>query len=329
MSSFVKIVLDTKGADKGPAELIRGGAAALAKYPNLILVLVGDEPFMREECTSLGMPMDRVELIHAPDGITNYDNPMEAVFTKPESSMIKTVTALADREDLFGMISAGNTGALLASALRHLSGKDRVRPAMAAVLPAADGSFTCLLDTGATVDCDARTLLHFAHLGTAFMRDMYGVSSPRVGLLSNGAEPTKGNRVVKEAHLLLKEAEGIHFIGNVEGNRALSGDCDVLVCDGFAGNQVLKVTEGTATRIITDAVRYSKKTGNASIMELVGHLMGIYDISALGGGIILGCAKPVIKARGSATDKTVVSTVGMLMNMAENRALFDPTKNTI
>ena len=207
--------------------------------------------------------------------------------------------------------------------MRYLSGKDRVRPALAAVLPSANGGFTCLVDTGATIDCPASTLVHFARLGRDFMRNLYRIESPRIGLLSNGSEPTKGNKLVKETHGLLKEAADLNFVGNIEGNNALSGDCDVLVCDGFAGNQVLKVTEGAASRIITDIVKYSKKTGDDSIMKLVGYLMGIYDFNSLGGGVILGTVKPVIKAHGAANEQSIVSTAGIILNLAENKELFD------
>ena len=325
----VKIVIDTKGADKGSAEILEGAAAALEAHPALSLLLVGNTVEITEACASLGMPTDRVEILDAPDEITNYDNPAEAVFGKTDSSMVKALTTLSAREDLFGMITAGNTGALIAGAIRYLPAKERVRPALAAVLPAVNGGFTCLVDTGATVDCTPPILLHFARLGAALMKDMYGIENPRIGLLSNGAEPTKGNKLVKETHALLKEAADLHFIGNVEGNTALSGDCDVLVCDGFAGNQVLKVTEGTATRIITDIVKYAKRTGNPDMMQLVGHLMGVYDIASLGGGIILGCAKPIIKTRGSAGAQAIVNTTGMLLNMAQNKAVFDRENNKI
>ena len=267
--------------------------------------------------------MDRVEILEAPDEITNYDSPASALFEKPESSLVKALEALSTRDDLVGLINAGSTGALIAGSMRYLSGKDRVRPALAAVLPAEKGGFTCLVDTGATIDCPASTLLHFARLGRDFMRNLYRIESPRVGLLSNGREETKGNKVVKEAHALLKDAEDINFVGNVEGNGALSGDCDVLVCDGFAGNQVLKVSEGIAKRIITDIVKYSKKTQDESLMNLVGYLMGIYDFNSLGGGIILGTVKTVIKAHGAANEKSIVNTAGMLLNLAQNKEIFD------
>lgn len=325
MEKYFKIVVDTKGSDKGAETVVKGAVAALEKYPRLAVLLVGDSEVISAECERLGAPMDRVEILEAPDVITNYDSPAEALFAKPESSLVRSLEALASRDDLIGMINAGSTGALIAGAMRYLTRKNRVRPALAAVLPTANSDFTCLVDTGATIDCPAQTLLHFARLGTDFMRRLYRKENPRVGLLSNGAEPTKGNKVVKEAHALLRDAEDINFVGNIEGNGALSGNCDVLVCDGFAGNQVLKVTEGAATRIITDIVKYSKKTGDEGIMKLVAHLMGIYDFQSLGGGIILGVDKPVIKAHGASDERAIVSTAGIIMNLAANEEVFDRT----
>ena len=326
---MTKIVIDTKGGDKGPSAMVLGAKIALEKYKNLAVVLAGDEEYIKSECEKIGMPMDRVEILDAPDGITNYDSPTEAIFNKTESSMLKGLRALAERDDLFGLITTGNTGVLLTGAMRYLSGKDRVRPALAAVLPAQNGGFTCIVDTGATVDCTAGMLHHFAHLGSKFMRETYAIESPKVGLLSNGAEKGKGNKLVKETYPLLEADETINFVGNIEGNVALSGDCDVLVCDGFAGNQVMKVTEGIAARIITDIMKYAYKNNNEDIKKLAFHLMSVYDISALGGGIILGTQKPVIKARGNASETTVINTAKMLLNMAENRAIFNAEKNNI
>ena len=329
MSDTYKIVIDTKGSDNGYKTIVAGAAMALQKNSRLSVLLVGNAEQIEEECKTLDMPMERVEILDAPDEITNYDNPSVAVFQKQEASLIKAAVALSERDDLCGLITAGNTGALLTASLRYLSGKDRVRPALAALLPAADGSYTCLVDTGATIDCTPSMLVHFAHLGNDFMKRLYGISNPRIGLLSNGAEPTKGNKAVKETHALLKEESDLNFIGNVEGNVALSGICDVLVCDGFAGNQVLKVSEGMAMRMIKDIVKYSKQTEDPKLMTLVGHLMGIYDISSLGGGIILGIEKPVIKARGSSGEKAIVSISEMILNMMENKSVYDKSLNKI
>lgn len=326
---MIKIVIDTKGGDNGASALIKGACSALAKFENLSVMLVGDEDTIVKECQALSMPMERVEILHAPSEITNYDNPAEALYQKTDSSMLMALSVMAQREDLFGLLTTGNTGVLLTGAMRYLSGKARVRPALAAVLPAQNGSFTCLVDTGATVDCTSAMLHHFAKLGSDFMRDMYGIENPKIGLLSNGAEPTKGNKLVKETHPILAADETLNFVGNVEGHTALSGVCDVLVCDGFAGNQVLKVTEGTATRIITDIMKYAHRTGSQEIRDLGQHLMGVYDIGSLGGGNILGVSKPIIKLRGNAGEKAVVNTAEMLLNMAQNKAVFDKTRNKI
>ena len=243
--------------------------------------------------------------------------------------MIVGLQTLSSREDIFGMITSGNTGVLLTGAMRYVSSKERVRPALAAILPSSNGGFTCLVDTGATIDCTPQILHHFANLGSEFMKVTYGMENPRIGLLSNGSEPTKGNKLVKETYPLLSEDEKLNFVGNIEGNVALSGLCDVLVCDGFAGNQVLKVTEGTATRIITDIMKYAYRENSVEIKKLGAHLMSIYDIGSLGGGVILGTAKPIIKTRGNAKESAVVNTSEMLLNMAQNKAVFDKNRNKI
>lgn len=326
---MTKIIIDTKGGDNGAAVMIKGAGDALKKFGELGVVLVGDEAFIKGECEMAEFPMDRIEIIDAKGEITNYDNPAEALFHKTDSSMLTGLQILADRDDIFGMITAGNTGVLLTGAMRYVSGKERVRPALAAVLPSANGGFTCLVDTGATIDCTPQMLRHFAHLGSDFMKMTYGIESPRIGLLSNGSEPTKGNKLVKETHPLLANDENLNFVGNVEGNTALSGVCDVLVCDGFAGNQVLKVTEGTATRIITDIMKYAYRESSDEIKKLGAHLMGVYDIGSLGGGVILGIAKPVIKTRGNAKESAIVNTSEMLLNMAHHKSVFDKNRNKI
>ena len=329
MEKTVKIVLDTKGGDNGAAVMVKGAKLALEKFSNLSFLLVGDGQALQQMAAELDLPGDRVEILDAPGEITNYDNPADALFHKTDSSMLMALSTLSQREDLFGLLTTGNTGVLLTGAMRYLSGKERVRPALAAVLPAQNGGFTCLVDTGATIECTPPILHHFAKLGSAYMRDMYGIESPKVGLLSNGAESSKGNKLVKETHPILAADPELNFVGNIEGNNALSGQCDVLVCDGFAGNQVLKVTEGTATRIITDIMKYAHRTGSSEIKTLAAHLMGIYDIGSLGGGSILGIAKPVIKLRGNAGEMAIVNTSEMLLNMAQNKAIFDAERNHI
>ena len=320
--ALYRIAIDVMGSDNGAELLVEGAVAALAEHDDLAVVLFGDGPTVEGKLNSLSCDRSRVEVIHTTEVITNYDNPMEAIFKKQDSSLVKALQTLAARDDLVGLINAGSTGALLAGSLRYVPAKELKRPALASILPAEQGGFTCLVDTGANIDCNASQLVDFAHMGSDFMKEFYNIESPRIGLLSNGAEETKGNKLVKETHLLLKAEAGLNFIGNVEGNRALSGDCDVLVAEGFAGNQVFKNSEGIARRIITDIVKYAKRTGSAEIMKLVGHLMGIYDFNSLGGAIVLGAGKPIIKARGSANADSIKNTSTMLLNMAKNQDLF-------
>ena len=155
------------------------------------------------------------------------------------------------------------------------------------------------------------------------MRLLYKIESPRVGLLSNGAEPTKGNKLVKEAHALLAKEEGINFVGNIEGNKTLSGLCDVLVCEGFAGNQVLKNSEGMAVNLITEIVKYGKMHNVPAAKEIVGYLMSRFDFASLGAGIMLGTSKLVLKNRGSCHREAVKNAAQILVNIAENKTIYD------
>ena len=319
---ITKIAIDVMGSDSGPELLVKGALAALERNEDLGIVLFGDGAAINGVLSTTEHDAARVEVVACSEVITNYDNPMEAIFRKSDSSLVRALTSLSERKDLAGLINAGSTGALLAGSMRYVPAKVLKRPALAAILPAEAGGFTCLVDTGANVDCSASVLVDFAYMGSDFMKEYYGLENPRIGLLSNGIEETKGNKLVKETHALLKKAEGLNFIGNIEGNRALSGDCDVLVTEGFAGNQILKGTEGIARRIITDIVKYAKKTQNPEIMKLVGYLMGMYDFNSLGGAIILGAGKPIIKAHGAANADSITNTAEMLLNLTKNHDMF-------
>ena len=322
-----KIAVDLGGCDNGQDVLLLGAIEALHQNPDLSIVVFGDEKIIESTLCGIEYDKDRLEVIYASDVITNYDNPMEAIFKKTDSTLVKALSALGERDDIQGLINAGSTGALIAGSIRFVPAKERKRPALAATLPAEKGGFTCLVDTGANIDCTASQLHEFARMGSDFMKQYYSIESPRIGLLSNGSEPTKGNKLVKETHLLLKDDPDLNFVGNIEGNNALSGDCDVLVADGFAGNQVFKNSEGIARRIITDVVRYAKKTGSEEMMKLVGHLLSIYDFASLGGAVILGAGKPIVKARGNANADSIKNTSAMLLNMLKNKSLFDGRDN--
>ncbi|MBO5578402.1 MAG: phosphate acyltransferase [Bacilli bacterium] len=320
MEKNYTIVIDTLGSDKGPEAIIEGAKLVLNEFNNVNITLVGDEELIK----SKGLPTDRVKIIHAPETVTNYDSPIEAFYKKANVSVFKAVEECSKDENAIGIISSGNTGALLVGTLRYLLDEKRTRPALAAILPNMAKGFTCLVDTGASIDCGPAQLVEFAHLGTDFMRKLYKIENPRVGLLSNGSEPTKGNHLVKETHPLLAKEKGINFIGNVEGSKALSGMCDVLVSEGFAGNQVLKNTEGTAIALITEIMKFGKKTGQEEVaQQIAGYLMKTYDFESLGAGIMLGARKLVLKCRGSSGPAAIRSAAKILINVIEDKTFYE------
>ena len=323
MEQQYKIVVDALGSDKGPEAIILGASLALKEFPNLSITLVGPEALINEKMKEYGVDNARYKVVPADETITNFENPYTGIMNKPQASLVQAMKEVGKEEENYaGMITAGNSGAILMGSFRFLSDANKTRPCMAAMLPNGKESYTCLVDTGATIDCTSSQLHSFARLGSDVMKKMYHIESPRVALLSNGAEPTKGNHLVKETFPILQEDKELNFVGNIEGNNALSGDCDVLVCDGFAGNQVLKNTEGMAKRLITDIVMLSKKRNRPEFMEVAQYLMKTYDISALGGGLVLGTRKLIIKARGNSDERAIVNISRMLLNHASGEAVL-------
>lgn len=321
MNNKCRIVIDTLGSDKGPEEIILGAKNVLEENENVYITLVGDEDLIKNS----GLPLDRVKIIDAKETVTNYDNPVEAFYKKEKVSIFLALEEAANDDEVVGVISSGNTGAVMVGTLRYLLNEKRTRPALAAVLPTTTpGVFTCLVDTGASIDVGPTQLVEFAHLGSDFMRQLYKIDSPRVALLSNGAEATKGNKLVKEAHKLLAVEPGINFIGNVEGSKVLNNSCDVLVCDGFAGNQVLKVTEGMAVNIITELIKYGKMSGNEQVTGMAAqHIMRTYDLESNGAGIMLGAKKLVLKCRGSSGHRAIQTACKILINLTNNKSIYE------
>ena len=321
MSNRSRIVIDTLGSDKGPDAILEGARIVLEEHPDIDLTLVGDEEVIKAK----GLPEDRVKIIHAPHTVTNYDNATVAFYNKEARySVFEALKECGQDENAIGMVCAGNTGAVMVGTLRYLLDEKRTRPALAAILPHNQGGFTCLVDTGASVDCGPSQLVEFAHLGRDFMRKLYKIENPRVGLLSNGAEPTKGNKLVKETHKLLAEDQTVNFVGNIEGDKVLNGLCDVLVADGFSGNQVLKNNQGMAVNLITEIIKFGKKTGIDEITkQIAGYLMKTYDFESLGAGIMLGARKVILKCRGSSGATAIKNAAKILINLNSNKTFYE------
>lgn len=314
-----EIIIDLLGSDMGPEEMLEGARLVLDAFPSVSVALAGPRALIE----AANLPAGRYRILEADKTVTNLDNPIEAFYRKEPVSVFMALEEAGRSDEALGVISAGNTGALFAGAIRFLLADKAVRPCIAAILPTTQGGFTCLVDTGASIDCGPAQLVEFAHHGSDFMRRLYKLESPRVGLLSNGAEPTKGNKLVKEAHALLAKDDSINFVGNIEGNKTLSGLCDVLVCEGFAGNQVLKNSEGMAVNLITEIVKYGKMKGVPAANEIVGYLMSRFDFASLGAGIMLGTRKPVLKNRGSCRREAVKNAAQILVNLADNKTLYE------
>ena len=319
----MKILIDCFGCDN-PTDFISGIAKAINESPEATLVAVGDRAKIEEILSGYEFDRERLEFIDAPEVITNQDSPVMSIRRKTSSSLVQSYRALRDREDLPIMITAGNTGAIIAGSVLILGREDRdIQPTLVTFIPNDKGGVTCLTDCGANVDCRPEHLVKFACYASDYMRTVYGVSEPRVALLSVGTEDEKGNAQSKETFKLLSES-GLNFVGNMEAKSALSGDFEVIVAEGFAGNVLLKSIEGTTKSIVKLMAGLIKKhapegTDLSFLKSAIGELNSTLDFNTMGGAVILGAKKPVIKAHGSASGETVVNTVKQAIKIVKNR----------
>jgi glycerol-3-phosphate acyltransferase PlsX len=244
----MKIGIDILGGDFAPNANILGAVLAKKELPGDVkLVLLGDRDQISSGLLSLNASQDDFEIVHAPDVITMHDHPTRAIPQKPNSSIAVGFDLLASHEiDAFA--STGNTGAMLVGAIYKINTiPGIIRPCITSTLPAIDGSRSILLDVGSNADCKADVLYQFAVLGALYSKKVYGVENPKVALLNIGEEESKGNLLTLAAHKLMAESDEINFIGNIEGRDLFFGKADVIVCDGFTGNVVLKEAEGIYT----------------------------------------------------------------------------------
>lgn len=241
----MKIGIDILGGDFAPEANISGAVLAKKELPNDVrLVLLGDREQISSGLSSFGENIDDYEIVHAPDVITMHDHPTRAIPQKPNSSIAVGFDLLAKNE-IQAFASTGNTGAMLVGSIYKINTiPGIIRPCITSTLPAIDGTNTILLDVGSNADCKPDVLYQFAVLGALYSKNVYGVENPRVALLNIGEEETKGNLLTVAAHKLMAESDDINFIGNLEGRDIFFGKADVIVCDGYTGNIVLKEAEG-------------------------------------------------------------------------------------
>ena len=310
----MRIVVDGMGGDNAPAAIVQGCVQAAALIPHQIFI-VGEETLIKKELKKYKYDKDQIQVIHASEVITNEDAPVRAVRTKIESSMVKGITMLKEQEaDLF--ISAGNTGAIMAGGLfilGRIQGIDR--PAIAATYPLlrSKRGVSLLVDSGANVECKPNNLLEYGAMGSIYMQKVLNVDNPTVGLVNVGSEENKGTTIVKAAHELLSRSN-LNFIGNIEARDIPKGVCDVIVCDGFVGNVILKLSEGLAWNILKllKAKFTSGMVSKMGTLLLSGkfkELKELFDYSEYGGAPILGVKGAMIKMHGSSSANAVKNTI--------------------
>jgi len=315
---MIRVAVDAMGGDRGPEEIVAGAVDAASD--TVQPVIVGPR----------GLDTQGLELIEAPDVIAMDEKPTEAVRTKPNSSLVVACRAVGEGK-ADAVVSAGNTGAMLAACLLELRRIPGVRrPAIAVTIPARRGP-SVLLDSGANADARPEDLVQFAHMGAVFAEEILGVAKPEIRLLSIGEEPEKGNQLTLEAHRLLAETD-LNFAGNAEGRDLLTGAADVVVTDGFTGNVALKVTEGTIQSLL-DGLREEitatavGKLGGLLIRPAARRLRKRLDPDTYGGAYLLGLRGLAVIAHGNSSRRAITNAVSLAARGVEKDVVGRLTQN--
>lgn len=307
----MKIIVDAMGGDFSPVAQVEGSVRA-AEELGVEIVLVGDAAKISHELGRIGYNGDKISVREASEVITNDDEPSKAIRRKKDSSIVVAANMLKNGEG-DGLVSTGSTGGVLAAGLLIVGRIDGViRPALAPVLPTDKGP-AVLVDAGANADCKAAHLVQFGVMGSVYANGVLGKENARVAVVNIGAEEHKGNELTKEAYELLKKAP-VNFTGNIEGRDIMDGAADVIVCDGFVGNVILKLTEGLASTLLRNIKGMLMKNFATKLSALT--LKGQFkefkkkmDYTEYGGALLLGLKHPVVKGHGSSDAKAVFSAI--------------------
>ena len=321
----MRIAVDAMGGDFAPKEIVRGAVDAAKKY-DCEIVLIGDEEQIRAELHGEDPAALHISIVHASEVIGMNEHPAEAVRLKKDSSVV-VATRLVKEGTCDAVFSAGSTGAAVAAAqliLHRIRGVGR--PAIATPMPTPDG-VTLMLDSGANVDSKPEHLVQSAVMGSLYAQHVFGIAHPRVGLLNIGEEETKGNEQAKETYPLLQTEPNIHFCGNAEGRDVPKGNFDVVICDGFVGNVVLKFAEGLAKTIlglIREEIRGAglmAKLGALLLMPTLRRLGKRLDVREYGGAPLLGVNGCCVIGHGSSDAKSVASAIGVTVDYVNGKVL--------
>ncbi len=325
----MKIIVDAFGGDNAPLAPIQGAVEARAEY-GVDIILTGDEATIKKVAAENHLSLDGITIVHAPDVFTNDDQPSTIRSkAKANTSMAVGLNLLKNGEG-DGFVSAGNSGALGAGAMflvKRIKGIQRV--AFAPVMPNSK-SYFMLIDSGVNTDVRPKALRQFAMMGSIYMNKVMGYENPRVGLANVGTEEHKGDPLRQETYLLLKDTPLINFIGNVEGRDIPLDGADVVVCDGFTGNMILKTYEGVAMALMKKIKGVFMKNMKTKLAALVvrndmKELKKSMDYDEVGGAPVLGCAKPVFKAHGYAKAKTMKNAIRVTIDYVKNDVISSIT----
>ncbi len=323
MKEMTKVVLDAMGGDNAPHEIIKGAIEAIQKRDDIHVILTGKEDVINKELAGYTYNKEQISVVHAEEIIETAEPPVMAIRRKKDSSIVVGMKLVKDGEaDAF--VSAGSSGAVLVGG-QLLVGKIKgvERPPLAPLIPTENG-FSLLIDCGANVDARPSHLVQFAKMGSIYMEHVMGVKNPKVAIVNIGAEEEKGNALVKETFPLLKECQDINFIGSIEAREIPHGQADVVVCEAFVGNVILKLYEGVASVLVSKVnagmmTSLRSKIGAFLVKPALKSTLKAFDASAYGGAPLLGLNGLVVKTHGSSTSKEVCNSIIQCVTFKEQR----------
>lgn len=313
MEEKVRVALDAMGGDNAPVEVVKGAVEAVNEKNTIQVMLVGREDVIQKELAKYTYDKEHIQIVNADEVITNDEAPVMAIRKKKNSSIVVGLSQVKNGEaDAF--VSAGSTGAVLVGG-QLLAGKIKgvERAPLAPLIPTING-VSLLIDCGANVDARASHLLQFAKMGSIYMENVVGVKQPRVAIVNIGAEEEKGNMLVKEAYPMLKNCNDINFIGSIEARNIPYGEADVIVCEAFVGNVILKLYEGLSAALVSEIKKGLKSTtkskiGAALALPALKNTLKQFDASEYGGAPLLGLNGLVVKTHGSSTYKEIKNSI--------------------
>ena len=332
MSEITKVALDAMGGDNAPGEIIQGAIDVAVKRQDIHIFLVGQEKVIEKELQKREYPKEQISIVNATEIIETAEPPVMAIRRKKDSSIVVAMNMVKNGEaDAF--VSAGSSGAILVGGqvlVGRIKGVER--PPLAPLIPTQKG-VSLLIDCGANVDARPSHLIQFAKMGSIYMKNVIGIENPRVAIVNIGAEEEKGNALVKETFPLLKECEDINFIGSIEAREIPHGEADVIVCEAFVGNVILKLFEGVGSTLIGEIKKglmtnLRSKMGALLVKPTLKETLKKFDASEYGGAPLLGLNGLVVKTHGNSTAKEVANSIIQCVTFKEQH-INDKIKETI